>query len=238
MAQLIKKIFFNGKIVVKTGLHIGSTNSVMQIGGLDSAVIRNPIDNKPIIPGSSIKGKMRSLIELTDNTVGEANMKNVKNGPTKDPNSNSAKLFGYTDKDDTRPSRIIVRDSELISKDEIFSDTDLPYTESKTEVVIDRVTAGAIPRQIERVPAGAEFSLEMVLNIFDNDNEEELISDSLRALKLVQDDYIGGNGSRGYGKVEFVIKTLQEKNIDYYKGQKEPVNILEKYSKKIEELNN
>ena len=82
---------------------------------------------------------------------------------------------------------------------------DLPYTESKTEVNIDRVTSKANPRTFERVPAGAEFKLSMVLNIFDDENEEELKSILYKAIEMLHDDYLGGQGSRGYGQVEIIL---------------------------------
>ncbi|HPR59064.1 MAG TPA: type III-A CRISPR-associated RAMP protein Csm3, partial [Bacteroidales bacterium] len=166
MDTLIKKIKFEGKIVAKSGLHIGGTNSAMAIGGPDSTVIRNPIDNKPYIPGSSLKGKMRALIEITDGTI-DFMQKKIPNGPTNVQTNVSGRLFGTANPDDNmqRPSRLIIRDSTLMNDD--FKNTDLPYAESKTEIVVDRVTAKTDLRQLERVPAGAEFRLDMVLNIFD-----------------------------------------------------------------------
>ena len=190
--KLVKKILYTGKITVLTGLHIGGTNAALNIGGPDNFVVRNPINMKPYIPGSSLKGKLRSLIE-------------IKNGISKsdDINSESGKLFGVGSK---RCSRLIVRDSELIieGKENDFKNTDLLYTESKTEVSIDRVTGTASlagPRTIERVPAGAEFSLNMVLNIFEDEIEDEIqLQNTLEtAIKMLHDDYLGGHGSRGYG---------------------------------------
>ena len=201
MSRLVKKIIYTGKIVLKTGLHIGGTNAALNIGGPDKFVVRNPINNIPYIPGSSLKGKLRSLIE-------------IKNGCSKvstDPNSESGKLFGVAGgNDNTRPSRLIVRDAELDteSKPGMFENTDLPFTESKTEVNIDRVTSKANPRTFERVPAGAEFKLSMVLNIFEGEDEKELEGILFKAIEMLHDDYLGGQGSRGYGQVE--IKELKE----------------------------
>lgn len=232
METLVKKIKFEGKIVAISGLHIGGTNSAMAIGGPDSTVIRNPVNNKPYIPGSSLKGKMRALIEISDGTIEEVNMRDVKYSASQDPSHLSAKLFGTAkDKkpDSQRPSKLIVRDGELLSPDDMFSNTDLPYSESKTEVVIDRITAKAMPRQLERVPAGAEFKLDMVLNIFKDDNEEELINAVLRGLKLVQDDYLGGSGSRGSGQVEFRDIKISERKVDFYTESAQENNITAKY---------
>jgi len=219
MAKLIKKYIITGKIECLTGLHIGGTNSAMNIGGPDSFVIRNSLNNKPIIPGSSIKGKMRSLLELSQGELGGPIGNKIKYGPTQDKNHLAVKLFGSADSrgDNQLPSRIIVRDASLLTPDEKFSNTDMPYTETKTEVVIDRITSGAMPRQIERVPAGAEFDLNMVLNIFDSDNNEEELKQALkRSMKLLEDDYLGGNGSRGYGQIAFRDVEWTEKNMEDY----------------------
>jgi len=231
MDTLIKKIKFEGKIVAKSGLHIGGTNSAMAIGGPDSTVIRNPIDNKPYIPGSSLKGKMRALIEIADGTIDNVNMGNVKHAATQDMKHVSARLFGTAKNDETqRPSRLIVRDGELLSPDTMFTNTDLPYSESKTEVVIDRITSKAMPRQLERVPAGAEFRLDMVLNIFKGDNEKELMETVMRGLRLVQDDYLGGSGSRGSGQVEIILERITARPVDFYKTETGEEDITSRYS--------
>lgn len=215
MATLIKKILVKGDIIVKTGLHVGGTNSSLNIGGPDKFVVRNPLTNKPYIPGSSLKGKMRSLIELFDGTI---HSDNRGNGPTKDPKTRAGNLFG-TVGDYQQPSRLIVRDAELVSDFDEFNNTDLPYTETKTEVSIDRITASANPRTFERIPAGAKFKLEMVLNIFDTDNERRLTDTLLQALKLLQDDYLGGHGSRGYGQVEITNLTFEDRDKSFYEKE-------------------
>lgn len=227
MLTLNKKIIFKGYITTLTGLHIGGTNSSMSIGGIDKAVIRNPIDKKPYIPGSSLKGKMRSLIELHHGTIGNKKMGAVLNGPTENPDDLAAKLFGTANNSDRqRPSRIIVRDCLLTSPDAIFKGMDLPYTEAKTEVVIDRITSKAMPRQIERVPAGVTFGLQIVLNIFVEDkNEAQLIAGVISALQLVQDDYIGGSGSRGSGQVQFTLEQISERTGAYYQNESVEKNI-------------
>ena len=195
--KLVKKIIYTGTITLKTGLHIGGTNAALNIGGPDKFVVRNPINNVPYIPGSSLKGKMRALVEIAKGCISDGKASN-------DPKSLSGELFGVaTGNSDNRPSRLIVRDAELdLSKPEMFDNTDLPYTESKTEVAIDRITAKANPRTFERVPAGAQFKLNMVLNIFEGENEQRLKETLQLAIRLLQDDYLGGHGSRGYGQVE------------------------------------
>ncbi len=195
--KLEKKVIYTGTITLKTGLHIGGTNASLNIGGPDKFVVRNPISNIPYIPGSSLKGKMRSLVEIAN---GETN----GGKPSNNPESKAGKLFGTAgDGDDKHPSRLIVRDADLdVSDKDMFSNTDLPYTESKTEVAIDRVTAKANPRTFERVPAGAQFKLNMVLNVFKGEDEKALKATIKQAIKLLEDDYLGGHGSRGYGQVK------------------------------------
>lgn len=205
--KLIKKIIYTGTITLKTGLHIGGTNTALSIGGPDKFVVRNPINYAPYIPGSSLKGKMRALIEMANGCVDIADNGNVQ--ASKNPDSISGKLFGVAvDNGRGKPSRLIVRDAEMdISHPEMFENTDLLYTESKTEVSIDRVTASTngMLRTIERVPAGAKFKLNMVLNIFEGEDEQGLKDTLKQAIRLLENDYLGGNGSRGYGQVEITL---------------------------------
>lgn len=208
--KLVKKIIYTGTITLKTGLHIGGTNAALNIGGPDKFVVRNPINNVPYIPGSSLKGKMRALVEIAKGCISDGKASN-------DPKSISGELFGVaTGREDNRPSRLIVRDAELdLSKPEMFDNTDLPYTESKTEVAIDRITAKANPRTFERVPAGAKFKLNMVLNIFEGENEQRLKDTLQLAIRLLQDDYLGGHGSRGYGQVEIKLDPQEGRTETY-----------------------
>lgn len=197
--KLIKKVIYSGTIVLKTGLHIGGTNANLNIGGPDKYVVRNPINHLPYIPGSSLKGKMRALIEWN-------NGESYEGKPTNNVNHKAGALFGVAgEEQDGHPSRLIVRDAELITDDGTdFSHTDMLYTESKTEVNIDRIKGASLsgPRTFERVPAGASFRLNMVLNIFEGEDEQQLKQTLKQAIKLLEDDYLGGNGSRGYGQVE------------------------------------
>jgi CRISPR-associated protein Csm3 len=236
MDTLIKKIQIEGTLKLKTGLHIGGTNSAMGIGGPDSFLIRNPLDNKPIIPGSSLKGKMRSLLELAEGKM-EKQSNQIQHGPTQGKNI-ITNLYGNSSNDENQhPSRLIVRDCELLTEEDKFQNSDLPFSETKTEVVIDRITAKATPRQIERVPAGAEFSLNMTLNVHDTDHEDSLVNTMLRSLGLVADDYLGGSGSRGYGQIEINIEDMKSRSMAYYRGEEQEKSILESYREQVNRLN-
>lgn len=206
MKQLIKKIKIETCIEAKTGLHIGGSNDNVEIGGIDTPVIKlGSKGNQPYIPGSSIKGKMRCLLEQT---AGIANIGDDGNEGKGEINN----LFGITENEKlkikvNKPSKLIVRDAELTQDSESAlrssDNLDMPYTEGKSENTIDRVTAKANPRTIERVPAGAMFHAEFIINVWDDDKEEDLINLFKKGIKLLQNDYLGGNGSRGYGQIEF-----------------------------------
>jgi CRISPR-associated protein Csm3 len=60
---LLGKLKLTSNLVVKTGLHIGGGSMSLDIGGIDKAVVRDPLTKHPYLPGSSIKGKMRSILE-------------------------------------------------------------------------------------------------------------------------------------------------------------------------------
>jgi CRISPR-associated protein Csm3 len=213
MRKLEKKYIISGIVRLETGLMIGSSSAALEIGGTDKQIVRHPITKLPYIPGSSLKGKMRSLIELTR---GEIGVERDSFGPTQNPEHLPAQLFGHINRNTAKkqqPSRLIIRDGMLLNKD-FLKGTELPYTEIKAENSIDRITAAANPRFFERVPKGAEFELNMVLNVFDKEtdkNGDKFLGLVFDALRLVQDDYLGGGGSRGNGQVSFRLSTITEK---------------------------
>lgn len=231
MTHLTKKIIITGVVKTLTGLHIGGTNSAMGIGGPDKLVVRNPIDNRPYIPGSSLKGKLRAVTDLANGTIASVRMGAVKNASSQEPNSISVLLFGSARSDDAqRPSKVIIRDGKMLTPEEKLKGTDLPFTESKTEVVIDRITAKAMPRTNERVPAGVEFELNMVLNVFEGDDQNNQLSNLKKAIRLLEDDYLGGHGSRGYGQVEINVTNVEERDMAFYaNGQAKGTDITENY---------
>lgn len=213
--KLIKKIKYTAKIELLSGLHIGASNLAMAIGGVDRFVVRSPIDQKPYIPGSSLKGKMRSLLELANGEYRKDNKGNFT--PCIDPEKISGHLFGTAAGNTAQPSRIIVRDAMMSDgQEERLRNTDLYLTEAKTEANIDRITASANPRTNERVPKGVTFDFEAILDIFSTDNEAQLRDGFNKAIKLLEDDYLGGNGSRGYGHICFKDWKEEEKLTENY----------------------
>lgn len=240
----VKTLVVRGRVFVEyelravTGLRVGGTSAGITIGGLDNPVIRDPISNRPYIPGSSLKGKLRSLLEKHYG---------------KEPNWPIAqtKIHVCTDGEDYKscevcpvfgvpaelnygnlPTRLLVRDLQL-SEESVQTlegvPLDRPYTEIKTEVSIDRITSQANPRSVERVPAGAVFGPgEFVYTIYevtdgngsplvDPRQDVERLGVLFEGMGLLEHDYLGGMGSRGYGKVKFEnIRVTLRTEADYF----------------------
>ena len=193
------KLIITANIKVLTGMHIGASNDFSPIGAVDSVVVKDPLTGKPIIPGSSIKGKLRTVMAkiMSDGMflpIHEDDKDNIK------------RLFGCSKDNNIVEARLQFYDLFLKNADELYKkNLDLGYTEIKFENTINRVTAVANPRQLERVPAGAVFEFKLVYNATNEDDgiiedDFKLLSNGLKALQL---DYIGGNGTRGYGKISF-----------------------------------
>lgn len=203
MANLIKKIKLQYTIELITGLHIGGSSDKVEIGGLDNPVIKvATIDNQPYIPGSSLKGKMRCLLEQINGAsqVGGCEKVNILFGNVKENKG--------TGKGEDLPTRLIVRDSYLTDESVQMllncDNMDMPFTETKYENSIDRIKGKAEnPRLNERVPKGAKFHAEFIINIWDTDNEKDLRNLLEEGIKALENDYLGGSGTRGYGQIKF-----------------------------------
>ena len=224
-----------GTIVCESGLHIGGSSDSVDIGGSDNVVIRDSVTGNPYIPGSSLKGKLRSLLELSDK---KSSASVIENGGkvSSDEECIAVQLFGTTPKDDvkvdgekTYQTRTIVRDSlptqETIDKwenaDELYAGSEI-----KWENTIDRITSEAKPRNIERVPRGSEFNLEIIFSTYSETETKNLIK-LLEALKLLENNYLGGSGSRGSGQVSFKNITIVKRDVGYYTEDAEEDIIVE-----------
>lgn len=253
---LLGKFRLQSTLVIETGLHIGGGGENLDIGGLDKPVIRDPITRHPYIPGSSLKGKLRSILERlfkkSLNRKGGSDIYRYESGDLEDgltevgreqyvpfegaKTCTVSRLFGSTGdtcwiqasaaaeqglSGDTRtidterytkikgrnaPARLIVRDCHLEpeSVDKLKKiDTGLYMTEWKFENGLDRVTAAANPKQLERVPAGTRFKFEMIYTVENQEQAVEDLQNLAIALAILEDDALGGHGSRGYGKIRF-----------------------------------
>ncbi len=229
-------IIIAGFIQCETGIHIGGVSDTIEIGGIDKPIIRNPLDGFPYIPGSSLKGKLRSIIEkfavknnksLIANRHGGDKEKKVWRHECEDFNDAKdcplCRIFGSTGKfaeKNNYPSMLLVRDCRFANTELLVQDG-LPIVEAKMENAIDRLTSAAHPRTFERVPAGAEFNFELIyrtesLNTMivsninlDSNRVKEDLNNILTAMDILEKDGLGGNISRGYGKIKFHIREFQ-----------------------------
>ncbi len=221
--KLVKILRIHGKLVAESGLRIGAERGEMEIGGVDNPVVRNPLTNEPYIPGSSIKGKMRALMEWALGKVSaEADLKKSAH-QCDDPECPICRVFGSAANvqvPERGPTRLIVRDAHLTEESReklqrMSQAKGLLFTEAKQEVFVPRLGGDANPRTTERVPAGAEFTFEMIYKVFDMGDGgaideryfEEVVK---RGLELLELDALGGHTSRGYGKIrlEYEIDTV------------------------------
>ncbi len=254
---MLRSLVISGKIMLLSGLHIGGSDAGIKIGGIDNPVIKNPINNMPYIPGSSLKGKMRFLLEsyygLETKEFDKNEEKWKKTGmpskldtkPSGSPDwcgdiNQIAVLFGSLpiDSSDEKmyPTRLIFRDSNIIGafmgiEEEITTDISeiidrmsARFVEGKFEVAINRLTgtaqSGAL-RQIERVPAGTVFDVQIILRQF-MEEDHKLIEENgynhitvlKKGLKLLENDALGGYGSRGSGRIKFLDLKLGDEDLD------------------------
>lgn len=227
------KIILKGEMECVTGLHIGAAGNTLDIGGIDAPVVRDPVTREPYVPGSSLKGKMRSLLERKTGVPFDRHSGNgVYRHECTDRSCPVCRVYGATGGREgsgkNMPGRLIVRDMHMTSKSlELLSgiETGLQYTEWKFENSLDRVTAAANPRQLERVPRGTKFSFELLYTVETENNAElaEDITSLVQILSLVEDDTLGGHGSRGYGKVLFHFSGFEGRSVNYYSGDKSAV---------------
>ena len=194
---MFAKIEISGIVESITGIHIGGNDQFSAIGAIDSPVIRDKMSDNPIIPGSSLKGKLRSLLARQYNT-----------GMVKDCNEDDVRikrLFGSSKKDEKGriyASRLIFSDLMLDNAKEL-KEIGVSVTEVKFENTINRLTAIANPRQIERAIRGSRYKLNIIYNLENEAEFEEDMKSLKDGMRLLEYDYIGGHGSRGYGKIKF-----------------------------------
>jgi CRISPR-associated protein Csm3 len=192
---MFAKIEITGNIEVLTGMHIGGSNSYSAIGTVDSPVIKDTKSGNPIIPGSSLKGKMRTLLAKVYN-------QNVAKSPDEDCDDLTS-LFGSSKKDNIHTSRVLFSDMIMSNWDDLKKLGLRTKTEVKFENTINRATAVANPRQIERVVRGALFPMSIIYEMTDPETLKKDFKILKTGFKLLEADYLGGSGSRGYGKIEF-----------------------------------
>ena len=216
MAQTLTRYqTIKGTIICETGLRIGGSTENIEIGGMENPIIRHPITDEPYIPGSSLKGKVRSLLEYKldrrdrgGRPKGESGRDNGE--PCECGKCIICRVFGphKNPRHNLGPTRVLFRDAELNEESRKWlmdaqTSKGIFFAEVKTENLVNRLTGAAQdPRTQERVPAGTKFDFEISLRIFEDDNEDEILGLVKDGLGLLQQDYLGSSGSRGYGKIK------------------------------------
>ena len=221
-------------LVLETGLHIGAGDSEIHIGGIDNAVIKHPVSGEPYIPGSSLKGKIRSLLEWKSGAVQEDPLGKKEYDDNTGAQQTAVKhilqLFGISNDEAGKKFQQEIGHTRLAFWDcpldpayaQEQRDNDRLYTEAKSENRINRISGTAEhPRQTERVPAGAVFKFRLSFKQFAGD-DTSLRQTLLTGLKLLEWDSLGGSGSRGYGKVRFADLKLDGENISDEFAQLKP----------------
>lgn len=244
--QLKGVVKISGKILAVTSLHIGGTVQGYEIGGMDNPVIKEPISGYPYIPGSSLKGKMRSLLEWELAKVDPQGDVHSCNDEKELNNCPVCRIFGTPAEAHRKigPTRLIVRDAfptqdTQIKLNKLQDEKGLPKVEWKTENLINRITSESNPRTVERVPKDSEFNFEFVYQIFDtNDNGKTdltFLKYLFEAMHLLQDSYLGGYGTRGSGKITFNISQITVKSKDDF-HQNKPGQTLTNFTGSIDNI--
>ena len=196
---MFAKIEITGTLEVLTGMHIGGSSAFAAIGAVDSPVVRDTFSDQPMIPGSSLKGKMLALLAQKYN-----DRKHLPDSYScEDDDPRILRLFGSAKKNQIQRSRVLFRDMMLSNMKELREYGLNSATEVKFENTISRMTAIANPRQIERAIRGAKFDLSIVYNVQEADEVIPDLQLLAEGMQLLGFDYLGGHGSRGYGKVKF-----------------------------------
>jgi len=241
--KLLESRPFKGVITCKTNLHIGAGKENIGIGEIDNPIIKNPITNFPYIPGSSLKGKIRALIELkmSEKTqkyglpcycgkcaicilFGKGLNESNEDKKLKEEAKKEAKKIGVKF-EEIKPqhTRLLFRDSFLKTEWKEKIEKVLPMkAEVKWEICSDRKTgtaSGTGPRPVEFVPEGTQFDFEMVIRLFEEDEprKKEYFKILADGFEMLENDYLGGCGTRGYGKVEITEDSTNKPMFEYFR---------------------
>ncbi len=235
--KFIGKLILDGEMHCVTGLHIGAGKGSLEIGGADNPVVKDAF-GRPYVPGSSLRGKLRSLLEQAAGLAVPSELvylskrrgQEVRIHESDRPDDEICLLFGRSpgrletmtgevlDSSAATPARLAVYDAPLVEEsitDSMRENLDDELTEVKSENAVDRITSQANPRTLERVPAGARFRVRMVIDIL-CEEDKALVARLVEGLRLLEDDSLGGGGSRGSGQVRFANLSLRWRNRAYY----------------------
>src|SRR4051794_33459872 len=235
--KLAGKLILSGDLHCETGLHIGAGKGSLEIGGADNPVVKDAF-GLPYIPGSSLRGKIRSLLEdalgLTSPSelvyLSKRRGQEVRIHQSDRPDDEVCLLFGRNpgrmervegeavETKAASPARLAVYDAPLDPDSitpQMRENLDDEITEVKSENAIDRITSQANPRTLERVPAGARFRIRLVMDVL-CEEDAPLFSRVLEGLRMLEDDSLGGGGARGSGRIRLANLKLTWRGKNYY----------------------
>src|SRR5260221_9204341 len=235
--KLIGKLILEGALHCETGLHIGAGKGSLEIGGADNPVVKDAF-GRPYVPGSSLRGKLRSMLEQSSGLATPAELvylskrkgQEVRIHQSDRPDDEICLLFGRNpgrldrvsgdalETSVATPARLTLYDAPLIAESitpQMRENMDDELTEVKSENAIDRITSQANPRTLERVPAGARFHFRVVMDVLCAE-DRELLPRLVEGLRLLEDDSLGGGGSRGSGRVSLSGLKLTWRSRGFY----------------------
>ncbi len=235
--KFLGKLILEGEMHCETGLHVGAGKGSLEIGGSDNPVIKDSF-GRPYVPGSSLRGKIRSLLEQSSGLAIPSELvyltrrkgQEVRIHQSDRPDDEICLLFGRSpgrmervmgdplDSNHATPARLTVSDAALVPESitaQMRENLDDELTEVKSENSIDRITSQASPRTLERVPAGARFRVRFVLDVL-CEQDAPLLERLVEGLMLLEDDSLGGGGSRGSGRVKFANLRLTWRGRTFY----------------------
>ncbi len=246
--KFVGKLILDGELICDTGLHIGAGKGSLEIGGADNPVIKDAF-GRPYVPGSSLRGKLRSLLEQASGAAVPSELvylsrrkgQEVRIHQSDRPEDEICLLFGRNpgrmervgsseplETTNSTPARLTAYDAPLVPESitqQMRENLDDELTEVKSENAIDRITSQANPRTLERVPAGARFRVRFVLDVL-CDEDKDLFGRVIEALSLLEDDALGGGGSRGSGRVHFSNLRAVWRSRDFYSGKAAEAELL------------
>src|SRR5580704_1533227 len=236
--KLVGKLILELDLTCLTGLHIGAGKGSLEIGGADNPVVKDAF-GLPYVPGSSLRGKLRSLLEQTTGLAIPAELvylskrrgQEVRIHQSDRPDDEICLLFGRNpgrlekvvggesmESGTASPARLTVYDAPLLADSitpQMRENLDDELTEVKSENAVDRITSQANPRTLERVPAGARFRVRFAMDVLCPE-DAPLFARVVEGLRLLEDDSLGGGGSRGSGRVRFAKLKLTWRSKAYY----------------------
>ncbi|MEM2841530.1 MAG: CRISPR-associated RAMP protein Csx7 [Candidatus Bathyarchaeia archaeon] len=225
--KLEERVIINGTLTLLTPLHIGSPKTEIDLEKVDMPVLKDT-QGQPYIPGSSLKGKIRSEAERIARKEGKTvctppNTKKMCGTITPNNLCICCRIFGTAGENMSVASKVRFRDA--------YPHARVIETMTRAGIAMDRergvVAQGAL-YSIEAIPQGTRFGFEMVT--------ENLAKDEWKLLKAAINSFadagLGGSVSRGMGKVKLDLESASRRTSKFYLGEEKERNLTDEEFKK------